>query len=110
MMMLLGCGVLTVAPLAGSVDRNLGVWLAVVAAGVAPLAGSVDRNQQVYRIDLTDPASLPSRGAWIEIGCQRAARSARRVAPLAGSVDRNVFIGRNRNRLPMGRSPHGERG
>ena len=37
-----------VAPLAGSVDRNLKNWDAVEELiAVAPLAGSVDRNQQL---------------------------------------------------------------
>ena len=56
-----------VAPLAGSVDRNLNNAMATINnAKVAPLAGSVDRN--------FDPAAeLPVE----------------HVAPLAGSVDRN---------------------
>ena len=31
--------------------------------------------------------SLPSRGAWIEIGAARLAAASHAVAPLAGSVD-----------------------
>ena len=100
----------TVAPLAGSVDRNddhiglagiaawslpsRGAWIEIPsppypcrAAAVAPLAGSVDRNGAPLVYDATKPASLPSRGAWIEIG--RAGRG---------------------TRLYGGRSPRGERG
>ena len=56
----------TVAPLAGSVDRNYIPSEIPGLPGVAPLAGSVDRNtvDQPYTGDLD-------------------------VAPLAGSVDRN---------------------
>ena len=56
-----------VAPLAGSVDRN--VYALADAAGqrVAPLAGSVDRNRS-------------TRYSCTKRSC---------VAPLAGSVDRN---------------------
>ena len=36
--------VINVAPLAGSVDRNLVFGLRLVPVCVAPLAGSVDRN------------------------------------------------------------------
>ena len=35
---------------------------------VAPLAGSVDRNTDIYAIKDELAESLPSRGAWIEIG------------------------------------------
>ena len=58
-----------VAPLAGSVDRNRDTTTGeTYRVTVAPLAGSVDRNgyQEAwadYRYQ-----SLPSRGAWIEIG------------------------------------------
>ena len=38
----------TVAPLAGSVDRNLPTAKQTARAWVAPLAGSVDRNLTVY--------------------------------------------------------------
>ena len=34
---------------------------------VAPLAGSVDRNLGRVLLRLAYPLSLPSRGAWIEI-------------------------------------------
>ena len=56
-----------VAPLAGSVDRNITATMRIGTVKVAPLAGSVDRNAS----DLYDAGvgvlSLPSRGAWIEI-------------------------------------------
>ena len=55
-----------VAPLAGSVDRNVDVATRRYVNNVAPLAGSVDRNY--YDLTLKE---------W------------RDVAPLAGSVDRN---------------------
>ena len=78
---------ISVAPLAGSVDRNFLFAPGLTALGlVAPLAGSVDRNSS-FRVLLL--------GFF--------------VAPLAGSVDRNqqdpgvkVFVAR--------RSPRGERG
>ena len=76
-----------VAPLAGSVDRNVKIFLSVLGLTVAPLAGSVDRNL---------PVQFPIRLRYC-------------VAPLAGSVDRNtlmfsIFVG-----IPS-RSPRGERG
>ena len=56
---------------------------------VAPLAGSVDRNSQVLRLRPAFMVSLPSRGAWIEILKLHKAAAKALVAPLAGSVDRN---------------------
>ena len=56
-----------VAPLAGSVDRNSGNVSSLGKALVAPLAGSVDRNVAEAGHLLVGVASLPSRGAWIEI-------------------------------------------
>ena len=38
------------------------------------------------------PPSLPSRGAWIEIGSDPPEKAKAEVAPLAGSVDRNVVF------------------
>ena len=76
-----------VAPLAGSVDRNLEPPLPPAAGRVAPLAGSVDRN-----ILRTDDWARPIT-----------------VAPLAGSVDRN-FAALPCMRAGLGRSPRGERG
>ena len=54
---------------------------------VAPLAGSVDRNYRLAMKAKNEVASLPSRGAWIEII----------VLTLAWKVR-------------AGRSPRGERG
>ena len=59
-----------VAPLAGSVDRNTKAWYNTTKATVAPLAGSVDRNQKKLLVVFQRRMSLPSRGAWIEIGRQ----------------------------------------
>ena len=58
-----------VAPLAGSVDRNLYNKLdELLGKGVAPLAGSVDRNNIEIPVGSRfSTMSLPSRGAWIEI-------------------------------------------
>ncbi len=88
----------TVAPLAGSVDRNRaiqepppwltgrsplrGVWIEIMVrlaswgtCAVAPLAGSVDRNTTVYTDYANYNRSLPSRGAWIEMGSSCPGRS-----------------------------------
>ena len=65
-----------VAPLAGSVDRNLKNWDAVEELiAVAPLAGSVDRNELRDRGKVRQIWSLPSRGAWIEITGSTSANS-----------------------------------
>mgnify|MGYP005803539203 CR=1 FL=1 len=60
-----------VAPLAGSVDRNAEGLRILGGLGVAPLAGSVDRNADDSLAETESGASLPSRGAWIEIGSGR---------------------------------------
>ena len=57
---------------------------------VAPLAGSVDRNYADVSNAPKTLASLPSRGAWIEISQTSTLTRPGHVAPLAGSVDRNV--------------------
>ena len=76
-----------VAPLAGSVDRNLSLPLDELNdMAVAPLAGSVDRNA---------PAQIDQWKGY--------------VAPLAGSVDRNKKMVADDRRLVC-RSPRGERG
>ena len=98
-----------VAPLAGSVDRNLRVHHHLQQRLVAPLAGSVDRNDDAPNQSQILQASLPSRGAWIEICTSPGPTRAPCVAPLAGSVDRNPNV------MPevvtvKGRSPRGERG
>ena len=103
---------LMVAPLAGSVDRNVFYSLYLGGSGVAPLAGSVDRNHagDGYRLilavaplagsvdrnihalfvqRLASVRSLPSRGAWIEMVGVVGSPDEDDVAPLAGSVDRN---------------------
>ena len=56
---------------------------------VAPLAGSVDRNRRQGLTLSLRPASLPSRGAWIEMLLVSETCNMSWVAPLAGSVDRN---------------------
>ena len=94
-------------------DRNEDNYTIVTDRHVAPLAGSVDRNPKGLWMNGDIRASLPSRGAWIEItlegkGVQIVHRSLPSrgawiemilmacilfyllVAPLAGSVDRNV--------------------
>ena len=58
---------LTVAPLAGSVDRNRPAAARPAHPDVAPLAGSVDRNVTGQGKVAEPRVSLPSRGAWIEI-------------------------------------------
>ena len=61
---------MTVAPLAGSVDRNVKAGdLGGFIESVAPLAGSVDRNGLSFPLCWIFGTSLPSRGAWIEIAC-----------------------------------------
>ena len=85
----------------------------MVSATVAPHAGSVDRNGKMLSRCWAGKTSLPTRGAWIEIAdAMVALLSAARslptrgawieilyapmdppysvVAPHAGSVDRNV--------------------
>ena len=106
-----------VAPLAGSVDRNLMLATAFrIYCLVAPLAGSVDRNGltgvrwdesvrslpsrgawiEIFRpiMNQDNYTSLPSRGAWIEIPLCFVLCGPFGVAPLAGSVDRNPSLSR----------------
>ena len=63
-----------------------------LAQTVAPLAGSVDRNMAGAYLILADELSLPSRGAWIEIPRYPDKPGEPAVAPLAGSVDRNRSV------------------
>ena len=57
-----------VAPLAGSVDRNICCLEDKEQVhDVAPLAGSVDRNSSLSSNLGGIASSLPSRGAWIEM-------------------------------------------
>ena len=80
----------SVAPLAGSVDRNYTPEQdGLKMPWVAPLAGSVDRNENLDIRPITPEESLPSRGAWIEIARRHEDQRMAPVAPLAGSVDRN---------------------
>ena len=83
------CSTSTVAPLAGSVDRNFSPGTLTTSQNVAPLAGSVDRNKRRALVQEPLGESLPSRGAWIEIPVPSGPVSDGGVAPLAGSVDRN---------------------
>ena len=81
----------------------------ILADEVAPLAGSVDRNVVARDLKAVHVASLPSRGAWIEIASIASQSCILTVAPLTGSVDRNPY----EVRVLLGeksRSPHGERG
>ena len=82
----------------------------VLSGGVvAPLTGSVDRNLVLFVGGDVPILSLPSRGAWIEMLGRSASSSWTKVAPLTGSVDRNWALSRLTGR-PLSRSPHGERG
>ena len=82
---------MNVAPLTGSVDRNLLGGRDDDRRGpVAPLTGSVDRNNYANYAQALARMSLPSRGAWIEIAPERPAPARLPVAPLTGSVDRNL--------------------
>ena len=70
-------------------DRNLSLASKPISFRVAPLAGSVDRNLLCGLGAIWMMLSLPSRGAWIEIAWRARVDQAWGVAPLAGSVDRN---------------------
>src|SRR5699024_5600584 len=75
-----------VAPLAGSVDRNLFPKSLFRCWKVAPLAGSVDRNIVLGVALAVNLLSLPSRGAWIEIGGRKRAYSnAKQSLPSRGA-------------------------
>ena len=90
MMMLLGCGVLTVALLAEGVDRNRddgGDGLEGLP--VALLAEGVDRNLGVGLAVVAAGRSPSSRRAWIEITCGTCLTTMSAVALLAEGVDRN---------------------
>ena len=54
-------------PSRGAWIEMLGSVFAGLASTVAPLAGSVDRNSGHRATDTANSQSLPSRGAWIEI-------------------------------------------
>ena len=51
------------------IEISISFYLRIIVA-VAPLAGSVDRNLQIVSHLLDGQPSLPSRGAWIEISVQ----------------------------------------
>ena len=98
-----------VAPLAGSVDRNLEEMLSKRLQPVAPLAGSVDRNHRLGPGQRKPADVAPLAGSvdrnWRSLGNVPTSS----VAPLAGSVDRNDELV-DRNLLTSCRSPRGERG
>ena len=98
-----------VAPLAGSVDRNL--QLGGLAAAILPSLPSRGAWIEICRARQKNgsPQSLPSRGAWIEIGITFGKGGYLEVAPLAGSVDRNNEVHQFEN-YDNSRSPRGERG
>ena len=81
----------------------------LLGSQVAPLAGSVDRNNWLNIGKQVVTASLPSRGAWIEILGSSLSGLVENVAPLAGSVDRNI-VARDAAVGGHCRSPRGERG
>ena len=59
---------------------------------VAPREGSVDRNLGICAVGMLAKASLPARGAWIEIIAKIEDDNATIVAPREGSVDRNMDL------------------
>ena len=75
----------SVAPLAGSVDRNNDVVNDFKTYVVAPLAGSVDRNSLRANGAGVAFLSLPSRGAWIEIYCDRHSGNRNESLPSRGA-------------------------
>ena len=85
-----------VAPLAGSVDRNdaLSVSGAKVAKSL-PSRGAWIEIGEVTEAPVYVKTSLPSRGAWIKMEDYVPTAGAGMVAPLAGSGDRNI---NNRNK------------
>ena len=100
-----------VAPLAGSVDRNDYNSAIRYNEGVAPLAGSVDRNCPGPDGDRRPAGSLPSRGAWIEIGAHGQPRwKWSRSLPSRGAWIEIIPPRALSSSLPAGRSPRGERG
>ena len=79
----------SVAPLAGSVDRNVSLRLAELLEQVAPLAGSVDRNISEDWVASETVEVAPLAGSVDRNGPVGVALDLVYVAPLAGSVDRN---------------------
>ena len=80
-----------VAPLAGSVDRN-NKYVKLVEQSTASLPSRGAWIEMVlFAARLMRSRSLPSRGAWIEMPVALRPPGERPVAPLAGSVDRNPY-------------------
>ena len=69
------CWILSSLPLRGVWIEIAETGSALCVNGVAPLAGSVDRNTTVYTDYANYNRSLPSRGAWIEMGSSCPGRS-----------------------------------
>ena len=93
-----------------------GAWIEIAAAklamlvcSVAPLAGSVDRNNLPPEMDRLARLSLPSRGAWIEIWMPPG-----RSRPGWSLPSRGAWIEMGVTKAlawaAWGRSPRGERG
>ena len=116
-----------------------GAWIEISAlpgsmraSSVAPLAGSVDRNVAVAQLLHRLVPSLPSRGAWIEIPSYRIVRGSAKSLPSRGAwiemrrkryCDRppdeslpsrgawiEIWIAYPRPSIGTRRSPRGERG
>ena len=82
----------TVAPLAGSVDRNINMSLKpAIGLRVAPLAGSVDRNFQYFFHRFQAFIVAPLAGSVDRNYVYNNIVTHNCVAPLAGSVDRNPY-------------------
>ena len=79
-----------VAPLAGSVDRNLVLVQSVTVCVLSlPSRGAWIEISVRTGYSGSTGRSLPSRGAWIEMLTTSRNKMMSYVAPLAGSVDRN---------------------
>ena len=82
-----------VAPLTGSVDRNVSMGSPTLWTPVAPLTGSVDRNDRQSLRSLLNSAVAPLTGSVDRNeGVAGDIADVVRVAPLTGSVDRNVDL------------------
>ena len=99
-----------VAPLAGSVDRNQLILAVQNFRHVAPLAGSVDRNCLMAIGKASNFSSLPSRGAWIEISDTMAWTISRSLSLPSRGAWIEIIIGRRDGKDAGSRSPRGERG
>ena len=76
-----------VAPRAGRADRNIMADVTPLVAGGYHLRGGAPSPRHTA---LAGTASLPVRGAWIEMARSRRLASAWGVAPRMGGVDRNL--------------------